>query len=130
MPRSRREALASIVVLELLLKGVHFDSKSIWGLPFRHTSISRAFKGLVEAGVISKSHPRGKYRLTDGFREMMRVEITRDAPRGLFVHYPDFAVFDISGIGDWTEEELDWYVERLRERWMIRRKQAEGLRTG
>ena len=127
MPMSRRETLAAVIVLELLVKGVHFDSKSIWGMPFGHTSIGRTFQGLLEAGIISKSRVKGKYRLTDEFRESMRAEITKDMPREIFIHYPDLAVFDISGIGDWTKEELDWYIERLRERWQIRKRQAEAL---
>ena len=130
MPKSRRETLAAIIVLELLLKGIHFDSASIWRMPLDHNSINRTLQGLVEARVISKSPVKGRYRLTDEFRESMRTEITRDMPREIFIHYPDLTVFDLSGIGDWTEEELDTYIARLRERWQIRRRQADAREPG
>lgn len=125
MPKSKRESLAAIIVLELLLKGVHFDSASIWRMPLDHNSIGRTFQGLVEGGVISKSPIRGRYRLADEFRESMKIEITKGMPREIFVHYPDLMIFDLSGIGSWTAEELETYIARLRERWRTRRRQAE-----
>jgi hypothetical protein len=50
--------------------------------------------------------------------------MTEGMPRGVFIHFPDLRVFDISGIEEWTEEELDRYTRRLKERWTIRTKQA------
>ena len=112
-----------MIALEMLLKGVLFDSQSIWGLPFNHNRIGRTFRALIDAGVIRKSPIRGKYRLTNGFLDAMKQDITERMPRGVFLHYPDLTVFDVSGIGSWTEEELERYVRRLKERWLLRRKQ-------
>ena len=112
-----------MIVLEMLLKGVLFDSQSIWELPFNHNRIGRTFRALIDASVIRKSPIRGKYRLTNGFLDAMKQDITERMPRGVFLHYPDLNVFDISGIGSWTEEELERYVRRLKERWLLRRKQ-------
>ena len=55
----------------------------------------------------------------------MKLDIIKGMPRGILVHYPDLKVFDVSGIEEWTEEELDRYIARLRERWQIRRGQAQ-----
>jgi len=113
-----------MIVLEMLLKGVLFDSQSIWELPFSHNRIGRTFRALIDAGVIRKSPVRGKYRLTSDFLDAMKHDITGRMPRGVFLHFPDLTVFDISGVASWTEEELERYVKRLRERWLFRRKQA------
>src|SRR5437870_7138940 len=112
-----------MIVLEMLLKGVLFDSRSIWELPFNHNRVGRTFRALIDASVIGKSPIRGKYRLTNGFLDAMKQDINEGMPRGVFLHYPDLTVFDISGIGSWTEEELERYVRRLKERWLLRRKQ-------
>jgi hypothetical protein len=124
MPKMRREALAAIIVVELLLKGVHFDSASVRRMSLGQTSITRTLHSLIEAGIISKSPIKGKYRLTDEFVDSLKSEMTEGMPRGIFIHFPDLRVFDISGIEEWTEEELDWYMRRLKERWTIRTKQA------
>ena len=120
----RREALAAVIVVELLLKGVHFDSANVRRMPLGQTSITRTLRGLIEAGIISKSPIKGKYRLTDEFVDSLKSEMTEGMPRGIFIHFPDLRIFDISGIEEWTEEELDRYMRRLKERWTIRTKQA------
>ena len=80
--------------------------------------------GCLEAGIISKSPIKGKYRLMDEFVDSLKSEMTEGMPRGIFIHFPDLRVFDISGIEEWTEEELDRYMRRLKARWTIRTKQA------
>jgi hypothetical protein len=130
MPKMRREALAAIIVMELLLKGVHFDSANVRRMPLGQTSITRTLHGLIEAGIISKSPIKGKYRLTDEFVDSLKNEMTEGMPRGIFIHFPDLRIFDISGIEEWTEEELDRYTRRLKERWTIRTKQAGRVEAG
>jgi len=70
--------------------------------------------------VIRKSTARAKYLFTEAFLEAAEREITGGMPRGIFVHYPDLSIFDVCGIGNWTEEELQIYVRRLREHWVRR----------
>jgi hypothetical protein len=105
-------------------EGVHFDLANVRRMPLGQTSITRTLHGLIEAGMISKSPIKGKYRLTDEFVDSLKSEMTEGMPRGIFIHFPDLRVFDISGIEEWTEEELDRYTRRLKERWTIRTKQA------
>ena len=121
LQRLNRDAVTAFIVLEMLVQGVVFDSRSIRKLAVAQSMVKRAFRGLGRAGVITKSGPRTKYLLTDEFLEALRHEVTRGMPRGAFIHYPDLSVFDMCGIGDWTAEELDTYVARLRKRWRLRK---------
>ena len=109
----------------MLVQGIYFESESIWGLPLNRDLVRKTFRALIGSNVIRKLGMRGKYQLTDEFLDSMREDITRRMPRGMFIRYPDLAVFDICGIGTWTEEEVEVYVRRLKERWLLRAKQAE-----
>jgi len=51
----------------------------------------------------------------------VKREVTRLMPRRLFIHYPDFEVFDVSGIESWSQEELELYMKELKKRWLARR---------
>jgi hypothetical protein len=118
--RAKREALAATVAVEMLAQGVYFDSRSVYGLPVNRRLVSKTLRALIDAGIIKKSTSRGKYLFTDAFLGEIGREVTGNMPRGIFVHYPDLSIFDICGIGNWTEEELQVYVKRLRERWVLR----------
>jgi hypothetical protein len=112
--------VAAIIALEMLAQGVYFDAQSVYGLPVSKRLVTRTIRALLDAGVIGKSTTRAKYLFTDAFLEAMGREITEGMPRGNFVHYPDLSIFDVCGIGSWTEEELQVYVRRLREQWVLR----------
>ncbi len=112
--------MAAIIALEMLAQGVYFDAHSIYGLPVSKRHVTRTLRALLDAGVIGRSTTRAKYLFTDAFLEAIGREITGGMPRGIFVHYPDLCIFDICGIGSWTEEELQVYVRRLREHWVLR----------
>lgn len=121
MQRLNRDAVTAVIVLEMLTQGVLFDSRNIRGLPVNKNMVTRALDALLRAGVVTRTRARAKYLLTDEFLEALRQEITRDMPRGTFIHYPDLSVFDVSGIGSWSAEELEAYVARLRQRWVLRK---------
>jgi len=110
-----------MIVMEMLTQGVLFDSRSLYRLPVNPSKVTRAMKALMKAGVVARSRARTKFILTDEFLEAMREEITREMPRGTFVHYPDLSVFDVCGVGSWSGEELEAYVNRLRQRWVLRK---------
>jgi len=112
--------VAAIIALEMLTQGVYFDAQSVYGLPVSKRLVTRTIRALLDADVIGKSTTRAKYLFTGAFLEAMGREITEGMPRGNFVHYPDLSIFDICGIGSWTEEELQVYVRRLREEWVLR----------
>ena len=114
-----------MITIEMLTEGVYFESRDIWGLPFSRESVRRAFRNLNDSHVIKKYGPRGKYLLTDTFLRGMKDTISKRRPSGNFVHYPDFAVFDICGLDGWSEDELEVYVKRLREHWL----RASGARA-
>ncbi|QQG48701.1 MAG: hypothetical protein HY247_08210 [archaeon] len=120
MPKVKREALAAIISAEMLTQGVYFDSQSIYALPVDDSLVARTFRALLDARVIARSTSRAKYLFTDSFLEEMRRQIASGMPRGIFVHYPDLTVFDMCGIKEWTESELQTYVRRLKERWALR----------
>jgi len=121
LQRLNRDAVTALLVLEMLAQGVVFDSRSVRRLSVDQSKIDRALRGLIRAGVVTRSEIRTKYLLADEFLEALRHEITRSMPRGDFVHYPDLSVFDVCGIGSWSAEELETYVTRLRRRWTLRK---------
>lgn len=112
--------MVAIIALEMFTQGVYFDSESVYGLPINKRLVTKTLRALLDAGVIRKSTARAKYLFTDPFLEATEHQITGGMPRGIFVHYPDLSVFDVCGIGSWTEEELQAYVRRLREHWVRR----------
>lgn len=121
MRKLNREAVTAFIVVDMLTRGVFFDSRSAYSLPVSKSQVTRAFKALQAAEVVTRTRARKKYILTDQFLETLRQEITRDMPRGAFIRYPDLSVFDVSGVGSWSGEELEAYVTRLRQRWMLRK---------
>jgi hypothetical protein len=121
MKRLNRDAVTAMIVIEMLAQGVYFDSRRIRSLPTAQSKIDRAFRGLIKAGVVEKTKTRTKYLLTDEFLDGLRQDITKGMPRGTFIHHPDLTVFEISGIGSWSAEELSAYVERFTQRWMLRK---------
>jgi hypothetical protein len=112
-----REAVAAILVVEMLIQGVFFDTRRLRRLPFNKRLVERVLRALVDSRVVVKSRLRRKYILTDEFLNLAKGEVVRTMPRQLFIHCPDAAVFDISGIEDWTEEELEIYLRELRKHW-------------
>jgi hypothetical protein len=110
-----------MIVTEMLLQGVYFDSRTIRTLPATKNMIHRALRALIAAGVVTKSRARKKYLLTDEFLDWARREITRQMPRGTFIHHPDLSVFEVCGIGDWTPEELKTFMDKLEQRWILRK---------
>ncbi|MDV3294177.1 MAG: hypothetical protein LYZ70_07890 [Nitrososphaerales archaeon] len=127
--RSKREAITAVIALQMLIQGGYFDSHGLSGLPFNRTLTTRALRALVGSGVIARSAPKRKYLFTDEFMGMMKQEVTRGMSRGIFVHYPDFGAFDVSGMEDWTEDELEVYVQKLREHWLMRTTAKHGGRS-
>ncbi len=105
-------------MLELVVHGVGLEPDSRSAFP--KMLVTRVLRALIDSRVIYKSMPRRKYLFTREFIETMKGEITRDMPRRLLLHRPDFAVFDISGIETWTEEEFEIYGKRLRKHWLAR----------
>jgi len=118
VPKRVRELLVATITVEMLTQGAYFDSRNIWGLHFNRDSVRRAFRNLIDSEVIKRSGRRGKYLLTDKFLNAMKEDVARVRPRGIFIHYPDFGVFDICGIGSWSEDEIEVYVKRLRKHWL------------
>jgi hypothetical protein len=121
LQRLNRDAVTAIIVTEMLTQGVVFDTRTILRLPVPKGMIYRALKGLKRAGVVTRSEARTKYLLSDNFLEGIRQEITKDMPRGMFIHYPDLSVFDVCGIEDWSAQELETYVAKIRQRWVLRK---------
>lgn len=115
-----REALAAVIVTEMLIQGVFFDSRRARRLPFNRMLITRVLRSLVESRVIEKSKPRRKYVLTNEFLNAIKGDVTRTMPRKLFIHCPDAAVFEVSGIDSWSEQEFELYVKDLRKLWLAR----------
>ncbi len=121
LPKSTRERLAAAIAIEMLVQGVFFDSRSLRGPSFNERQVTRVLDALIDSRVITRSMPRMKYVLTDEFLDTVKSEVTRLMPRRLFIHYPDFEVFDISGIESWSQEEFELYMKELKKHWLARR---------
>lgn len=126
MPESGREKVAAIITLGMLLQGSFFKSRGIRKPPLNRGVVTNVLKSLVDSRVIMKTSPRGKYMFTEEFLGMMKREVTRRMPRGTLVRYPDLRVFDISGVEQWTEEELEVYTRDLRRLWLSRTGRSSG----
>jgi len=114
-----KDSLVAMVVAEMLVQGIHFDSQSMWKMPIDRNQVWRAFRTLIKSGVIEKLVTiKGRYRFTQGFLEALKQDITKQMPRGVFLHYPDIGIFDIAGMEFWTEDEFERYVKRQREHWL------------
>lgn len=111
----------AMIVVEMLMQGVYFDSKSAYRLPASRSTIKRAIGSLIKAGVVERSRARAKLLLTDEFLDAIRLEIVKAMPRGVFIHHPDLSAFELCEIGDWSPEELETYIAKLRQRWMLRK---------
>jgi excisionase family DNA binding protein len=115
-----KDSLVAMVVAEMLVQGIHFDSQSMWKMPIDRNQVWRAFRALINSGVIEKLVTiKGRYRFTQGFLEALKQDITKEMPRGVFLHYPDLGIFDISGMEYWTEDEFERYVKRQRKYWVF-----------
>ena len=58
-----------------------------------------------------------KYLFTEEFLTLLRGELGRKAPRGGIAQLPDMGIFDICGMADWSEEEVEQLAKRLRKHW-------------
>jgi hypothetical protein len=116
----KREEIAALIALQLLVEGAFFDSHTLRELHFNTRQVDRVLHNLVSSGVITKHARRGKYLLTDGFLETLKGEIARGVRLSIFIPIPDLGIFDVSGIEHWMEHELEVYTKELRDRWLLR----------
>ncbi|MDG7006633.1 MAG: hypothetical protein JRN06_00145 [Nitrososphaerota archaeon] len=121
MKRLNRDAVTAMIVIEMLTEGVYFDIHAIRKLPVSKDLVTRTLKALIAAGVVTRSRARSKYLLTDEFLDALRQEIAGRMPRGSFIHHPDLAIFEVCGISDWSADEIKEYVDRLNQRWILRK---------
>ena len=124
MPKSRRrEELALLVGLEVLLLGIAFDSHDLRKLPFRQSQITRVVKVLVDAGVLTRIGTRRKYLFTREFLSILKEQVLQRTPRSGIIQFPVMATFDACGVEQWSEQEFDRFVRTLKEHWQsLRRK--------
>lgn len=101
-------------VVGILTQGVFFDPQMLRDLGFHRSMVRRVLLSLVRTGVIKRINDN-KFLMTKEFKEMMKRRITLNMPRDTFLSFPDCTVFDICGIESWNDDEMDGYVERLRE---------------
>ncbi len=127
MPHSKREEVAAVITLMVLLEGVFFDARKLSKLPYERSLVWRTMKALVAAGVIVKVR-KGKYIVADGFADMLGREVTWKMTRGALVSIPSLLVIDITGVSSWNEGELEVYITWLRRHWMTLHLSDSGKR--
>ena len=87
MPHSKREEVAAVITLMVLLEGVFFDARKLSKLPYERSLVWRVMKALVATGVIVKVR-KGKYIVADGFADMLGREVTWKMPAALWSRSP------------------------------------------
>ncbi|MDG7016406.1 MAG: hypothetical protein JRM82_03420 [Nitrososphaerota archaeon] len=119
----RREELALLVGLEVLLLGIAFDSHDLRRLPFRQSQITRVVKALMDAGVLTRIGTRQKYLFTREFLNTLKEQVLQRTPRSGIIQFPVMTTFDACGVEHWSEQEFDRFVRTLKEHWQsLRRK--------
>ena len=116
MPKSTREQLAVLIALEVLTEGVFFDTHDLRKLPFSAAQVTRVLAALQKSNVLTRVNSR-KYLFTEEFLALLREELRRKAPRGGIAQFPDMGIFDICGMADWSEEEVEQFAKGLRKHW-------------
>ena len=124
MPKNRRrEELALLVGLEVLLLGIAFDSHDLRKLPFRQSQVTRVVKALMDAGVLTRIGTRQKYLFTREFLSILKEQVLQRTPRSGIIQFPVMTTFDTCGVEHWSEQEFDRFVRTLKEHWQsLRRK--------
>ena len=121
--KRRREELALLVGLEVLLLGIAFDSHDLRKLPFRQSQVTRVVKALMDAGVLTRIGTRQKYLFTREFLGTLKEQVLQRTPRSGIIQFPVMTTFDACGVEQWSEQEFDRFVRTLREHWQsLRRK--------
>jgi len=121
----RREELAVLVGLEVLLLGVAFDSHDLRKLPFRPSQVTRVVKALLDAGVLMRIGKKQKYLFTEEFRNLLKDQVLQKTPRSGIIQFPVMTTFEVCGVEHWSEQEFDRFVRALKDHWQsLRRKQA------
>jgi hypothetical protein len=114
LPRTKREEIAAFVGLLAMLEGVLFDMGDFRRRHYNKNLVTRVVKALVESGVLKKVRDRRNYVLTERFLGILKEEIRRKTPVSGIHQFPSLDVFDVGGIENWTEHDLDVYVEEMR----------------
>jgi hypothetical protein len=118
MPKSRRrEELAVLVGLEVLLLGVAFDSHDLRKLPFHSSQVTRVVKALLDAGVLARIGKRKKYLFTQEFLNLLKEQVLQKTPRSGIIQFPVMTAFDACGVEHWSEQEFDRFVRALEDHW-------------
>jgi hypothetical protein len=116
MPKSMREELAVLIGLEVLTEGVFFDIHDLRKLSFSDAQVTRVLASLQKSSVLTRVNSR-KYLFTEEFLALLREELGRKTPRGGIAQFPDMGVFDVCGMADWSEDEVEQFARRLRNHW-------------
>jgi hypothetical protein len=112
-----REEVAAMITMLALLEGVFFDTRDFRRLPYDRNLINRVLKSLLDSKVLTRIHDRRNYVLTDEFRETLKREVQRKAPRSGIHQFPALDVFYVGGIEDWSEHEFESYVGEIKAMW-------------
>jgi len=117
MPKSNgREKLSVLVGMEVLTQGIAFDTHDLKKHQFSSTMVTKVLRSLREAGVLERVNPR-KYLIAESFTGTLKEDVLSKTPRSGLMQFPTMAVFDICGIEQWNELEVDEFARRLKEHW-------------
>jgi hypothetical protein len=128
LPKSKREQLTALLALEILVEGITFEIGHLRKIPSSPALITRVLRALQDAKVIDKVS-YGKYIFNDEFLRSVSVDVFPRMRRSGLIQYPAMTVFDICRMGEWSDQEFELFLHRLKDHRVIlqiRKKIGDG----
>lgn len=118
MPKSKREQLTAFLTLEILIEGLSSEVRNLRKPPFSPALVTRVIRALQDAKVIDKMS-YGKYVFNDDFLRSVSMDVFPRMRRSGLVCYPVMTVFDICRMGEWSDQEFELFLHRLKDHRLI-----------
>jgi hypothetical protein len=118
LPKSKREQLTAFLTLEILIEGLSSEVRNLRKLPFSPALVTRVIRTLQDAKVIDKMS-YGKYIFNDEFLRSVSTDVFPRMRRSGLIQYPAMTVFDVCRMGEWSDQEFELFLQRLKDHRVI-----------
>jgi hypothetical protein len=129
LPKSKREQLTAFLTLEILIEGLSSEVRNLRKLPFSPALITRVIRALQDAKVLDRMS-YGKYVFSDDFLRSVSMDVFPRIRRSSPIQYPAMTVLDICRMGEWSDQEFELFLQRLKDhRFILQMKKKIGENT-